>query len=125
MLPLIISYNYEIVYHRQKERESLKSPFPCCFDRFFSFLHFLMAYFSTKSEAVAFRCDCLFLSSVIRSEPEEELKVLITEWLRKYLQTWCYHQYYSLSTALYQLKLQAYQIELLIPECICNLMGLI
>ena len=50
MLPLIISYNYEIVYHRQKERESLKSPFPCCFDRFFSFLHFLMAYFSTKSE---------------------------------------------------------------------------
>ena len=26
MLPLIISYNYEIVYHRQKERESLKSP---------------------------------------------------------------------------------------------------
>ena len=50
MLPLTISYNYEIVYHRQKERESLKSPFPCCFDRFFSFLHFLMAYFSTKSE---------------------------------------------------------------------------
>ncbi|MCI7025449.1 MAG: hypothetical protein MR983_05635, partial [Succinatimonas sp.] len=47
---LTISYNYEIVYHRQKERESLKSPFPCCFDRFFSFLHFLMAYFSTKSE---------------------------------------------------------------------------
>ena len=26
MLPLTISYNYEIVYHRQKERESLKSP---------------------------------------------------------------------------------------------------
>lgn len=50
MLPLTISYNYEIIYHRQKERESLKSPFPCCFDRFFSFLHFLMAYFSTKSE---------------------------------------------------------------------------
>ena len=50
MLPLIISYNYEIVYHRQKERESLKSPFPCCFGRFFSFLHFLMAYFSTKFE---------------------------------------------------------------------------
>lgn len=50
MLPLTISYNYEIVYHRQKERKSLKSPFPCCFDRFFSFLHFLMAYFSTKSE---------------------------------------------------------------------------
>ena len=50
MLPLTISYNYEIVYHRQKERESLKSPLPCCFDRFFSFLHFLMAYFSTKSE---------------------------------------------------------------------------
>ena len=50
MLPLTISYNYEIVYHRQKERESLKSPFPCCLDRFFSFLHFLMAYFSTKSE---------------------------------------------------------------------------
>ena len=35
MLPLNISYNYEIVYHGQKERESLKSPFPCCFDRFF------------------------------------------------------------------------------------------
>ena len=52
MLPLTISYNYEIVYHRQKERESLKSPLPCCFDRFFSFLHFLMAYFSTKSEVV-------------------------------------------------------------------------
>ena len=52
MLPLNISYNYEIVYHRQKERESLKSPFPCCFDRFFSFLHFLMAYFSTKSENI-------------------------------------------------------------------------
>ena len=52
MLPLNISYNYEIVYHGQKERESLKSPFPCCFDRFFSFLHFLMAYFSTKSELV-------------------------------------------------------------------------
>ena len=51
MLPLNISYNYEIVYHRQKESESLKSPFPCCFDRFFSFLHFLMAYFSTKSES--------------------------------------------------------------------------
>ena len=50
MLPLTISYNYEIVYHRQKESESLKSPFLCCFDRFFSFLHFLMAYFSTKSE---------------------------------------------------------------------------
>ena len=50
MLPLTISYNYEIVYHIQKARESLKSPFPCCFDRFFSFLHFLMAYFSTKSE---------------------------------------------------------------------------
>ncbi len=50
MLPLTISYNYEIIYHRQKERESLKSPFPCCFERFFSFLHFLMAYFSTKSE---------------------------------------------------------------------------
>ena len=50
MLPLTISYNYEIVYHRQKEMESLKSPFPCCFDRFFSFLHFLMAYFSTKFE---------------------------------------------------------------------------
>ena len=50
MLPLIISYNYEIVYHRQKERESLKSTFPCCFGRFFSFLHFLMAYFSTKFE---------------------------------------------------------------------------
>ena len=40
MLPLTISYNYEIVYHRQKERESLKSPFPCCFDRFFSFFTF-------------------------------------------------------------------------------------
>ena len=26
MLPLTISYNYEIIYHRQKERESLKSP---------------------------------------------------------------------------------------------------
>ncbi len=37
MLPLTISYNYEIVYHRQKERESLKSPFPCCFDRFLVF----------------------------------------------------------------------------------------
>ena len=37
MLPLIISYNYEIVYHRQKERESLKSPSPCCFDRFLVF----------------------------------------------------------------------------------------
>ena len=28
MLSLNISYNYEIIYHRQKERESLKSPFP-------------------------------------------------------------------------------------------------
>ena len=54
MLPLNISYNYEILYHRQKERESLKSPFPCCFDQFFSFLHFLMAYFSTKSELFVF-----------------------------------------------------------------------
>ena len=60
MLPLNISYNYEIVYHRQKERESLKSPFPCCFGRFFSFLHFLMAYFSTKSENVPIIGSALF-----------------------------------------------------------------
>ena len=65
MLPLNISYNYEIVYHRQKERESLKSPFPCCFDRFFSFLHFLMAYFSTKSELKgSLTKGCLFSSEM-------------------------------------------------------------
>ena len=64
MLPLTISYNYEIVYHRQKERESLKSPFPCCFDRFFSFLHFLMAYFSTKSEFLISLCSALISLSI-------------------------------------------------------------
>ncbi|MBQ8023521.1 MAG: hypothetical protein IJ254_04565, partial [Succinivibrio sp.] len=48
--PLTISYNYEIVYHRQKERESPKTAFPCLFDRIYTFLHFVMAYFSTKSE---------------------------------------------------------------------------
>ena len=72
MLPLIISYNYEIVYHRQKERESLKSPFPCCFGRFFSFLHFLMAYFSTKFEESIKRAsiEALFISVDTITNPQ-------------------------------------------------------
>lgn len=56
MLPLTISYNYEIVYHRQKERESLKSPFPCCFDRFLVFYISLWHTFlqNPRTETLAF-----------------------------------------------------------------------